>query len=312
MKVASVRCQKTIHAAFMLVWQLHHARGDILPCFAENLRIPVRLNGSKRAMKMRVILPAILAVVTMSCSGHSTLTSSGVSGAYEFVVTSNVTGGVTLVEANLAASGNQSSASGASQVQILTLEKKIWYVNGSCAGSTPGQNSVSANLSENNIALTFDEGGNMLPGQGSLTGTTVSANYAVKGSPCPDLTGTLQYPPGTDQGGIVGNAVPTLAGTFSGTLNLPNGTDNATFTLTENGDQTLNVTADLNGTVDNGSFNLSGNAIGNVMFVSGTVSGEPLTLFGYFDKTGAYTKLPNTMLVFVYSTGSTAGLLQGQ
>src|SRR5580698_8777046 len=127
-------------------------------------------------MRIRTILFVVLLALITSCGGgSSTLTPTAVSGAYEFQITSNVTGGVTLVEANMAANGAQSSASGPNQVQILTLEQKIWYVNGVCAGTTPGQNAVSATLGGNNIALTFDEGGYSLPGQGVLTGSTVSA-----------------------------------------------------------------------------------------------------------------------------------------
>lgn len=260
-------------------------------------------------MKMRAIAPAIIAALSVSCSGHSSLTTPSVSGSYEFAITSNVTGGVTLVEANLAADGNQSSANGASQVQILTLEKKIWYVNGSCTGSTPGQNRVSTSASGSDINLAFDEGGNAFSGQGSLTGTSINASYSVTGSACPNLIGTIQYPPGTDQGGIVGNQVQSLAGTFSGSLNLPNGTDNAALTLTESPDHSLTVAAALAGPVDNGTFTLTGTAIGNVMFVSGSVSGHSLSLFGYYDRAGVYTKLPNSLLVFDYDTGATDGLL---
>lgn len=260
-------------------------------------------------MKMRAIAPVIIAALSVSCGGHSSLTTTSVSGSYEFVITSNVTGGVTLIEANLAAGGNQSSASGANQVQILTLEKKIWYVNGSCTGGTPGQNSVSTTTSGSGIALAFDEGGNKFSAQGTLTGTSINANYSITGSACPDLAGTLQYPPGTDQGGIGGNQVQSLAGTFSGSLNLPNGTDNASFTLSESPDHSLTISAALIGPVDNGTFTLTGTAVGNVMFVSGSVSGHSLTLLGYYDRAGTYTKLPNSLLVFDYDTGATDGLL---
>ena len=95
-------------------------------------------------------------------------------------------------------------------------------------------------------------------------------------------------------------------------MNLPNGTDNAALTLTENPDQTLTVSAELTGAVDNGTFTLTGSAVGNVMFVSGSVSGTPLTLFGYFDRTGTYTKMPYSLLVFDYDTQVNAGLLIGQ
>jgi len=255
---------------------------------------------------------AVLLFSTLSCGGHSSLTPATVSGPYEFVVTSNVTGGVTLVETNLSASGNQSSASGPSQVQILTLEKKIWYVNGVCPGNTPGQNGVSSSLSGNNVTVTFNEGGNQFSGTGSMTGTTINGNYLVTDSPCPNLNGLSGYPPGTDQGGFVGNIVPPLAGTFSGSLNLPDGTDNASLTLTENSDTTLSVSAQLTGGLDNGTFTFTGYAVGNVMFVSGAVNGQQLDLFGYYDRTGAYTGMPGSILVFNYDTFTSAGLLLAQ
>jgi len=263
-------------------------------------------------MRLRTIGLAVILVLLVACSGSSNLTNPPVSGAYEFAVTSNVTGGVTLVEANLTANGNQSSASGPNQVQILTLEKKTWYVNGVCPGSTPGQNSVAAGVDGNNIALTFNEGGNGFTGAGVLTGTEITANYSITNSTCPDLVGVVGFPPGFDSGGIVGNQVPQLAGTFVGQLNLPNGLDDAAFTLAENSDHTLIVTANLTGSVDNGTFTLTGSAVGNIIFVSGSVSGQTLSLFGYFDRAGTYTGMINSILVFDYDTLTKDGLLIGQ
>jgi hypothetical protein len=262
-------------------------------------------------MRVRSILVVMMLVLAMACSGRNTLRPS-VSGAYEFVVTSNVTHGVTLVEANLGTGGSQISASGPNQVQILTFEKKIWYLNGVCPGATPGQNSIAATISGNDVALTFNEGGNALPTQGTVTGTTIQGSYSITGSTCPDLQGVIGFPPGFDQGGFIANQVPALAGTFSGTLNLPEGTDNAALTLTENPDGSLTVSAALTGLVDNGTFTLTGSAVGNVMFVSGPVNGSTLSLFGYFDRAGVYTKMPNSLLVFDYDTQVSAGLLLGQ
>src|SRR5271165_3324288 len=151
-------------------------------------------------MRMCTISLALLLVLTMACGGGSSSlpSSSEVSGAYEFVVTSNVTGGTTLVEANMVSKGNQSSAGGPAQVQILTLQSKIWYVNGVCPGETPGQNSVTASVNSGNIGLTFNEGGNALPGQGVLLGTAITGDYSVTGSKCPILIGNINYPSGYD------------------------------------------------------------------------------------------------------------------
>jgi hypothetical protein len=278
--------------------------------FASFCRIAASADSvmEKGMMTIRTIGLALLLAFTVSCSGSNKMVNPSISGAYEFVVTSNITGSVTLVEANMAASGNQSGASGPTQVQILTLEKKTWYVNGVCPGSTPGQNSVTINSGGNNIAVTFNEGGNALFAQAVQAGTTITGNYAITGSACPDLTGSA----GTDSGGFLGNQVSPLAGTYSGVLNLPNGADDATLTLTENPDQTLNVSAALTGAVDNGTFPLTGSAVGNIMFVSGQVSGQNVSLFGYFDRAGAYTGMPNSILVFNYDTLSESGLLLGQ
>jgi hypothetical protein len=281
---------------------------SVMTCMNAGVHRPKR-----ELMRIRTIPLAALLALTMSCgAGHSSLTSTAVSGAYEFQITSSVTGGVTFVEANMAANGAQSDASGPSQVQILTLEHKVWYVNGSCTGTTPGQNAVATALSGHNIALTFNEGGYILPGQGMLTGTTVTANYSITGSSCPDLDGETGAPPGADSGGIVGNQVPALAGTFSGSLNLPNGTDDAALTLTQGNSQALSVGVALTGPVDNGTFVFTGSAVGNVVFISGSINGQALSLFGYFDRTGAFTGIPNSMLVFNYGTLSQVGLLLGQ
>lgn len=263
------------------------------------------------------VLPLTLGIFALACgSNHSSVSSGAVSGGYEFVVTSNVTGGVTLVEANLSANGTEMTASGPAHAQVLTLEKKIWYLNGVCAGSTPGQNSVSASLNGNNVAVTFNQGGYELPAQGVITGTQMTGNYSISGSSCPDLTGSPSVvppiPPGVDLGGFVGSEVPSLAGTFAGTLNLPSGTDNAALTITENSDGSVIVPVSLTGPLDNGTFNFTGSAVANVMLISGTVNQQSLTLFGYFDRAGTYTGFPNSLLIFNYGRLSTAGLLLGQ
>ena len=258
-------------------------------------------------------LVALLVWGTACGGGSNALTSPpAVSGAYEFVVTSDITGGVTLVEANLTANGSQSSALGPSAVQILTLEKKNWYVNGICPGTTPGQNSLAADVSGGNVALTFNEGGYALPGQGVLTGATIAGNYSISDSQCPDLVGVIGYPPGYDFGGFEGNLVPELAGTFSGSLSLPDGTDDAALTFSEGANNSLTVSAQLSGPVDNGTYVLTGSAVGNIMFVSGSVNGQAVTLFGYFDNAGAFTGMPKSLLVFDYDTLAKVGLLLKQ
>jgi len=257
----------------------------------------------------RAVLRLLPVLLFTSCGGNNNLSTTPVSGAYEFVITSNVTGGVTLVEANFTANGSQSGATGPNQVQVLTHENKIYYVNGVCFGSTPGKNSVSTIRDGNSVTVTFDDGGNSFSAQGAVTGTTISGNYSITDSKCPDLMNNVGVPQGSDSGGFTGNEVPLLQGTFSGTLNLPTGLDNAILTLTEDKNYGLNVNLKLSGVVDNGSFSLSGSAIGNVAFVSGTVSGQSLSLFAYYDRLGSLTGTANSLLVFDYGTLANVGLL---
>lgn len=264
-------------------------------------------------MNLRAYLLVLFTSLLLGCSGKSSLTLGGtVSGAYDIVVTSNVTGAVTLVEADFSANGSQSAAQGPTEVQILTLENKIWYVNGSCPGNTPGENGVTADVNGNNISVTFDEGGNTFGGPGTFTGSTINGSFSVTGSSCPSLVGVVGvYPPGYDQGGFVGNPVTPLTGTFTGTLNLPSGTDNAAFTLSESTDQTLTVTAQLTG-ADNGTFTFTGTVIGNSMFVNATVDGQAVTLLGYYDRLGTFSGYPGSLLVFNYTTQAKAGVLLQQ
>lgn len=235
-----------------------------------------------------------------SSSTGSGTGSRGIAGSYEFVATSNQTlGSTTLIEANLTANGSNISASGANQVQTATYLNDVWYVNGACPSSSAGQNSVSGSMSGNSITLTFNEGGNVFTGQGTVTGTTVTGTYSGSNANC------------SDAGSFTGTLVPSLSGTFSGTLFLSYGLDNVTATLTEASGNALTFQTTLSG-ADNGNFTFSGTAVANVMFVSGSVGANSFSLFGYFDKTGAYTGVPNSIAVFDYQTLDYLGLLENQ
>ena len=225
----------------------------------------------KSAISVTLVSSVLLAV---GCGGGSSSGSSeGISGSYEFVATSSTTSGsTTLIEANLSANGAQSSANGPSQVQTATHLDGIWYVNGACSSPSAGQNSITGTVSGSSITLTFNEGGNVFTGQGTVNGTAVSGTYSGTNSNC------------SDSGTFTGAQAPNLTGTFSGTLDFPSGADQLTATLTEGSNYSLTVQTILAG-ADNGTFTFSGSAVANVMFVSGSVNGNPFSLFGYFDST---------------------------
>jgi len=254
------------------------------------------------SVSLGVALCFVLACGGSNSSGSSGsgTGSGGIAGSYEFVATSNQTlGSTTLIEANLTANGSNSSASGANQVQTATYLNDVWYVNGACPSSSEGQNSVSGLMSGNSITLTFNEGGNVFTGQGTVTGTTVTGTYSGSNANC------------SDAGSFTGTLVPSLSGTLSGTLFFSYGLDNVTATLTEGSGNALTFQTTLSG-ADNGNFTFSGTAVANVMFVSGSVGGNSFSLFGYFDKTGAYTGVPNSIAVFDYQTLDYLGLLENQ
>lgn len=244
--------------------------------------------------KATIVSLALDLLLAIGCGGGSSSSSNnsnsgssqGISGSYEFVATSSTTSGsTTLIEANLTASGAQSGATGPSQVQTATYLNGVWYVNGACSSSSPGQNSITGTATGANITLTFNEGGNIFTGQGTVSGTTISGTYSGTNPDC------------SDSGTFTGALVPNLAGTFSGTLNFPSGPDQVTATLTEGSNYSLTVQTTLSGT-DNGNFTFSGSAVANVMFVSGSVNGNAFSLFGYFDDKGTYNGTPNSISVF--------------
>jgi hypothetical protein len=170
-------------------------------------------------------------------------------------------------------------------VQTATRVNGTWYVNGACSSPSPGQNSITGTVTGTSITLNFNEGGNTFTGQGTVSGTSVSGTYSGTNSNC------------SDSGTFTGTRVPNLAGTYAGTLNFASGSDQVTATLTEGSGNSLTVQTTLSGT-DNGNFMFSGSAVANVMFVSGSVNGNPFALFGYFDSTGTYTGTPNSIEVF--------------
>jgi hypothetical protein len=219
--------------------------------------------------------------------------SQGISGAWGFVAKSNqASGSTTLIETNLSATQAQSSASGPNAVQTATSYNGTWYVDGSCTSASPGQDSVISTVSGNNISLTFNEGGNIFTGTGTVTGSTITRTYTGSNTKCTD-SGTFT---------AAGFQSP---GHFFGHLGFPLGADQVTATLTEGSNNSLTVQMALSGT-DNGNFTFTGSAVANVMFVSGSVNGNAFSLFGYYDSAGTYTGTPNS--IAVYDDNSVGGV----
>jgi hypothetical protein len=247
----------------------------------------IKLGCSGLSQTAKTAFVTVVLLLAVGCGGGSSGVGS-ISGPYEFVATSTTTSGwTTLIEANLSANGARTSASGPSQVQTATRLNGVWYVNGDgqCPYSLPGQNSIEGTVSGSDITLTFNEGGNVFMGEGIVSGSSISGTYLGGNSDC------------SDSGTFTGTRVPNLAGTYTGTLNFPSGADSVTATLTETAGNALTVQTTLSG-ADNGSFTFSGSAVGNVMFVSGTVNENQFSLFGYFDSSGVYNGTADSIQVF--------------
>ena len=146
-------------------------------------------------------------------------------------------------------------------------------------------------VSGSNITFTFNEGGNIFTGEGTLNGTTISGTYSGSNPNC------LVSP---DSGKFTATKVSGLGGTFSsGTFISSAGSysDQVTATLNGGSNNSLTMQFTFSGP-DVGTYQFSGSAIGNVAFISGIMNGSAVSLFGYFDSSGTYTGVPNSIAVF--------------
>jgi hypothetical protein len=253
--------------------------------------------------KIACALIFLTATTMISCGGGGDPAASpesrSLSGSWEFVAQSASDGSTTLIESNLNSSGTAISASGPNQVQTATYQNSAWWIDGSCPSQSPGQNSVSGSMTEDSVTVTFNEGGNIFTGSGSMNSGSIAGTWSGGGRHCPD------------SGTFTATAVPKLSGTYAGMLAFSGGADTVRVSLTEQSDYSLKVEAELSGT-DNGTFQLTGTAVANVLFVKGNLAGSPVSVFGYYDAQGRYTGVRNSIAVFDYTNLGYEGLLTQQ
>ena len=190
----------------------------------------------------------------------------------------------TLLDFNLSQNGTQISAVGSTSCvdygvnqppysSPSDLEPVVSNGEFSCG-------SVSGSISGNSVALTWGQFVTFqgtLNQDGSISGTT--SNNGV--------TNTFTAKP-------VSILVPN--GTYSGTFSdgtLPGGN----VALTINSGTNYQLTASI--TVDgNGPYSLTGQLVGNILLLSGTVESDPVSFSMYYDASGSVTGVANSLTVF--------------
>jgi len=92
----------------------------------------------------------------------------------------------------------------------------------------------------------------------------------------------------------VSNLVPngTYSGFFSGG-SLPVG--NIVLTINSGTNYQLSASITVNGS---GPYTLTGQLVGNILLLSGTVEGNPVSFQMYYDGTGSFTGVANSLTVF--------------
>ena len=245
--------------------------------------------------------------ITVSCAGNSKSITApptpNIAGPWEFVTVSQtgtgagvLTGVVTGIEVSL--SEGQTLVNGlnlpdgsitanSNQISFVSLAPNtlnITEFGGPCQ-SSPGDSSLSGSVTSTDspVQFTFTENGNKFTVSGTLSGdgkTLLNGTYtADTGNACT-----------ADSGGLItGNMVARITGNFSGHMCalgdtssscLPN--DTATATVSESSSNILTLNLILTG-VDNTALTLTGPVTGNTFALQGTVQGQIVTYYGYYE-----------------------------
>ena len=269
-------------------------------------------------------LPALCVVVITACGGGGSQTtttppteSTPFQGSWEFVATSTVhpppATSVRLIEANLEQSGEQVSSS---QLAAYYYNATGWtppaqLCGEECATALSGT-ATGASFSFTSTLDDCDSTPCSFQGKGSLTNGTISGTWSLQ-----DGTGTSGI---TDSGTFTAIPASTLSGVYTGTLTTcvaptiasgckSYGSDKTSVTFSQN---STTITAVLSGT-DNGTFTstpVTAPFVGNAFSFSSPVPGGA-SWYGYYDQTGKYTGVKNSVEVFAGDAGPSSGMYMG-
>ena len=240
----------------------------------------------------------ILLELLLGCGGGSssstttTATIPQIAGSWEITMQSvEQPGYSTLIETNMQQSSGTLSASGGNQIMLIGEHPSGGlYFGGNC--SPVGTNTFTGTVSSSNaVTITLTENATVYTLTGTVTGTGKT------------MTGTYKFQSGTcqDSGTFVGQQVAQISGTYSGTLNLANASDSASAVMSEvPGGFTETLT--LAG-VDNETDILTGFVVGSVFSVQGTVEGQSISYYGYYDSN------ENAVFMVDATSGNLLGIL---
>ncbi|MGA9039771.1 MAG: hypothetical protein WB421_04490 [Terriglobales bacterium] len=233
-------------------------------------------------MKRLLMMGWLLFLTGCGGSSLSTTTTTTpvpqIAGAWEITATSEQQPGYsTLIESNLqeaTASGTGTiTATGADQLVLIGQHPAGGlFFGGLCPGATT-ENLTGTLSTYDDLSLTLTEGAAIytLAGTVNTSGKSMTGTYTFSSGSCPD------------SGTFAGIQVSALAGTYTGTLNFTNGNqDSATAILTEGVPSSFTVALTLTG-ADNTTVTLTGFVVGNVFSVQGTLDGQAVSYYGYYD-----------------------------
>ncbi len=197
-------------------------------------------------------------------------------GAWNATAPHSVNGvntGVTFLEFNLNQNGSTISAS---QIAIMNVKftgspGDYTHATWSSQDCLPGPYSLTGSVSATSmVAFTLQQSG------GAITGTATEGTGSQSGV----LSGTYNDP-GCSESNISFSAAKalSLAGNYKNACD-PCGTADASLLLQVAQDSSNNLTITGSDTAD-GSFTLSGTAIGSSMWVSGVTSGHNVSYYGW-------------------------------
>jgi hypothetical protein len=260
------------------------------------------------------VLAVLLLLVLTGCGGGSSSNSQNtptipqMAGSWEIVANSNspVSGTAaqqTFIETVISQNsgnwqGNSTQLIGVQFFQAANDFYNFGYqIGGFCGASSANlTGTVSAT---NAVTFTLNEGGIVFTGAGALgSDGSISGSYAGGSNGC------------LDSGTFVAKQTKPLSGTFSHNYN---GDPTLLISLNE-GTATPPAVPSLTATGSdstNGSFTLTGSAVGNAGVVSGTVSGQSVTYYGLLvphANIGSVKNFP--LLLVVNSSFQLIGMLQ--
>ncbi len=210
--------------------------------------------------------------------------------------TNGVPTGVTFIEFNANQTG---STINASQVAIINIRFNgspgdYFHATWSPQNCLPGPYSMTGTVSAPNmVSFTLQETG------GQITGTATEGTGSQSGV----LSGTYNDPSCSGSNvAFTATQALSLAGKYSNTCSFnPCGTADPSLTMQITQDSSYHLTVNGSDTKD-GSFTLSGTTIGSSMWVSGVVSGQNVSYYGWH-----YAALDkNLQEIFIIDAGTNA------